>query len=866
MSNGYAMVIEREIPAKLVARFDCTQEYPPGQYFGHADVHVITHNGLCYREAGEQPSSRFGYRFAISHVGHPHVAVVTYPHDKRRFMCVMDGTCYDLNSGMVSGQVLPVSGKFEDMDLIFWPRWTDCSITILTYSTGEPAAAASISIYELESLPPLGLASSYYELPPEDRRWLGIQYEDPCGCTASEGAHDHFEWTERIIEYAKFTGQNLVVYPLLWYHGPLYPSDIEIADLTEIYVANDRKQYVQWTTHPADWYQSLLNRFDHEGLSFIGSLTLLRLSTLMKSMNIDMKSIVNGADTVNNIMENNRVRGGTGDWTGIHNAINYEQIVAAIPPGEMVRGFQMPKGSKVAYGEANYWKNRGGPIFNPLHPQVQKAILTLIREIGERYRKFPAFRGISINIYASTICWFGNLRIGYDDYTISLFTQETGIRVPGKVGNSRRFGKRARFLLAKHKETWIAWRCAKIKALFCQIRDTLHAIRADYRLIITLWDETVWFPMFGTIGAAHQFGTRQSNYDLYREGGIDMALFNHEPGIVLDLGVGCTRDRGGHPPNATAGVTIKPEHSSMYRDFDFLDEKKNAQFAAIESPGVYHFNCWIESWGKYMWFHPPPDDPNLPQVRLLDGKPVDGMIGCNSLYPADGFWWNSQLRIVPTFLAGEHFLEPFAHALAEWDVDRFTSGGLFLDSAHAALHRRFSRAFALLPKRKFLTVGDSSDPVVVRTLIYANRRYIYAVNRDYYLVQIKIHFDHSKPGSLKDPIQNTQFMVDPAGSLATVLSPYGLNVWIGDEHLNPTGFTISVPSEVQAGIEHRILQARSLLTSIRKVEKNLPGTTELLQTIDRCLATHAYAKLQRILTSYIVRKAEALYRKSSNAG
>jgi hypothetical protein len=848
-------VLEKEIPSKLLLQFDCTQEYGPDQYFGHPDVQVITQNMLHYREAGSSPSSRFGYRFQITKVGHPHVAVITYPHDKRRFMCVMDGTCYDLNSGIVTGQVLPVTGKFEDLDIIFWPRWTDCSITILTYSKGEPAAAAMVRIYELEQLPALHSKNALFSIPQNERRWIGIQYEDPCGCTASEGAHDHFEWTDRIINYAKFTGQNLLIYPLAWYHGPLYPSNTEVADITEIYVADDRKQYVRWSTHPNDWYQQMLTRFDQEGLSFIGSLTLLRLSSLMKKMNTNIKAIVKGAETINNVMENNRVRGGTGDWTGIHNAINYEQIVAALPKSESVRGFHMPKGSKPAYGEFNDWHNRGGPIFNPLHPIVQSAIFAFIQEIGERYKNYSAFKGISINMYASTICWFGNLRIGYDDYTMTLFTQETGIKLPGRVHSKHRFGQRAKYLLKRHKETWIQWRCKKIKTLFCSIRDILEDIRADYRLIITLWDETVLFPIYGTIGAAHQYGSRMSNYDLYREAGIDIDLYQNEPGIFLDIGVGCTRDRGGHPPDATAGMNIKPEHSSMYRDFDFLDEEKNLHIANLQSSGAYNFNCWVESWGKYMWFHPDPTDPNLEKVKFMNGAPVDGYIGCNSLYPPDGFWWDSQERIVPTFLGGDHYMEPFAHALAEYDVCRFSSGGLFLDSAHSFYHRRFAAAFTALPASKFKTVGEKTDPIAVRTLVHNNQCYIYAINRNYYEVDLHIQFQNQDPFIITDIIDQKTDSITPETGLHYKLNPYELRVWVAPSFCVSQSFNFQIDAEIVASLENRAKDIIQHLTTITHLERKLPGIRMMIHKMEACLINHSYSLLERCFTSYIVRKS-----------
>ena len=138
-----------------------------------------------YREADAKPQSRFGYRFAVKNVGRPHLAVVRYPDDKRRFMSVTDGTCYDLSTGVFTGPGLPVSGGMLEIRQVFWPRWQDCSIVFTTLADGEPAAVTNVAIYELADLPPWPVLGD-----PGDgsRRELGIQYEDPCGSAASEGA------------------------------------------------------------------------------------------------------------------------------------------------------------------------------------------------------------------------------------------------------------------------------------------------------------------------------------------------------------------------------------------------------------------------------------------------------------------------------------------------------------------------------------------------------------------------------------------------------------------------------------------------------------------------------------------------------
>ena len=186
-----------EAPEKgrLITSIDCTQEYPADKYFGHGDVRVVESKAGRYREAEAKPLSRFGYRFAIENIGKPHMLVVRYPDDKRRYLCMMDGTCYDLTTGVFTDFAQPTSGKMLEIRQVFWPRWKDNSVVFMTWGTGEPAAVADIKVYELDGLAPLEVSGD-----PDDgsRREFGIQYEDPCGTGASEGAMSRREWIERV--------------------------------------------------------------------------------------------------------------------------------------------------------------------------------------------------------------------------------------------------------------------------------------------------------------------------------------------------------------------------------------------------------------------------------------------------------------------------------------------------------------------------------------------------------------------------------------------------------------------------------------------------------------------------------------------
>ena len=426
-------------PLRIV--IDCRQEHAADTYFAMGATRIVDSPAGAYREAEAKPLARFGYRFQIRHLGRPHAAIIRYPDDKRRFMVINDGTCYDLSTGVTTGHAYPVSGTMCELRQVFWPRWRDCSICFMTWGHGEPAAVASIEIEELEDgLPPLALPAGGAA----PGRELGIQYEDPCGTGASEGASDKATWVERVIAYQKHSGQSLLVYPLVWYHGPQVPS-CEPSGYFDWMAAPDRKLYQRWTATPPDWLSPMLKRFAEEGLQLVASMTLLRLGSLMQKMNTDLPAIQAGADTINSMLWCDQVQAGTMDWTTIYNANNFKGLLERREPVyEEVKGYPWMYGEKKPCDvETPYHPD---PIFNPVHPNVQRAVLDFIKDFAERYAGFTAFKGVSLNLWAPTIGWFGSLHTGYDDCTCRLFEKETGIRLPVAAQDPHRFSKRYEFL------------------------------------------------------------------------------------------------------------------------------------------------------------------------------------------------------------------------------------------------------------------------------------------------------------------------------------------------------------------------------------------------------------------------------------
>jgi len=192
-TQGLPGLVNEQRRGRLLASFDCTEDHPPERYFSSGNSKVVESAAGRYREAEAKPRARFGYRFPLDHIGKPHLLVVRYPDDKRRSMCIMDGTSYDLSTGVLAGHEQPLSGKMLEIRQVFWPRWSDCSITFMSWGEGEPAAASGFAIYELDDLSTLAVPGD-----PGDgsRRELGIQYEDPCGTGFSEGATTREQWLE----------------------------------------------------------------------------------------------------------------------------------------------------------------------------------------------------------------------------------------------------------------------------------------------------------------------------------------------------------------------------------------------------------------------------------------------------------------------------------------------------------------------------------------------------------------------------------------------------------------------------------------------------------------------------------------------
>ena len=741
---------------RLIFQVDCADTPVPDRYFECGKVSVAESSAGRYRETEPTEESRFGYRFDVERPGTPHLAVVRYPDDKNRCMAISDGTCYDLSVGVFtgtakisnhgrnySGLAQPISGEMLEVRQIFWPRWKECSIVLSNTTAGQPSACGSIEIYELDALPAAVIPANNEKSP---RRILGVSYEDPCSHGADLGAVEYGEWLDRAVAFMKFSGFKRLTYPILWYAGPLYPSPTEPANYFDWSVSSpvDRSLYIRWTTEPEDWVDRLLTRFDAEKMEFVAQACYIRLGSLLEKMNTDADAVAAGADTINNIRGDGTIQTGAWDWTGEYNVRNFERQCQAREEGKGWTDVPLQYGEQARPAPGK--TGGSGPIFNPLHPTVQAAVLRSVGEIAQRYGRHPSFKGLNIFCYGSSFIGFSSIQFGYDDYTVGLYEKETGIKIPAEPKSPDRFVKRYEFLTSgEHRAKWVAWRCERITALAAAMRDALRSERSDLTLTLSLRGG--------------------------RDAGVDADALNR-----LD-GVKTVRGENALSPCASSVVP--------------------AEAASVEVVNI--FNTWIERWGNHQWWKLGPNEPNPPELGQIFGRPAEGLCRMGSEFAPDGFWWpNAQMRITPAFSGGVHYMRHYANAVARYDPALINQGGLTLDRAHAELLRPFAAAFEALPAKKFETVGESTDPVAVRTLTDDGKRYLYLVNREYYPCRVRLDLKLNDGDEKIEAVNLADRSVSPLGpTWEMTLGPFELQAFTLPETALVAGFQADAPEEIQ---------------------------------------------------------------------
>lgn len=453
---------------------------------------------------------------------------------------------------------------------------------------------------------------------------------------------------------------------------------------------------------------------------------------------------------------------------------------------------------------------------NPLHPVVQQAWIDGIGEMADKLRDCPAFAGVSVRadlwLFRGDYS-FPSLNWGYGDWTISRFTRDTGIAVPGDDGDPERFLQRYGFLTGPAmRETWITWRCAGILDYHLRLRDRIRGTtRPD-----------LWFGVAGDFRCDRCYQQPASIAIRARECGFDLAGMRKAGGLVViangrygfrNLGVGAQRSYD-----------------------DFLDPEN----VGIGMTGVRAF-------AAYMNYH-----------ELATFWPA-GKLGVVLPKGKNPYYYCSA-----AIASGRNSLEKFAIVLAEQDSSFLRDGGNTDVYGDPEVWNPWFAEFRSLPALPFQAVEMARDPVAVWTRTLADEVpgmapgfYFYAVNREQYPLRCDLRLsgaDSALRLGTGERISGTTLILD--------LAPYELRSFRAGPGATLDSVTITVPPAVVTTVRNRLAFAQGLETALagsRRADVSEAVRTAFSRQVEVAWQAVAQGHLWRARTALSMADAQVIY-------
>ena len=151
--------------------------------------------------------------------------------------------------------------------------------------------------------------------------------------------------------------------------------------------------------------------------------------------------------------------------------------------GSTARGIELIGRDGRTWREHNA-SHPAGPLYNPLHPAVQEAVLAALRDFVQRYAPGDAFRGVAVDVTPAGYLQYPGLDWGYDAETVSRFERETNLTVPAGPAEDRH-ARRYDFLTGPARSQWLRWRTAELSAFHRRMADLVTAAKPGARLFLS---------------------------------------------------------------------------------------------------------------------------------------------------------------------------------------------------------------------------------------------------------------------------------------------------------------------------------------------------------------------------------------------
>ncbi|HEY3329826.1 MAG TPA: hypothetical protein VGK19_07390 [Capsulimonadaceae bacterium] len=698
---------------KLVAEVDCVKQIPLRDKDGPS---AIVNSPLgSYRESSGQGTNThwatdgFSYAIDIPDAVGEYQLEVDYPDNDRRTMgfWINDQSgdrppSFPLTGGVDTGDRYRCSGKMLTHVATFWPLSTHLVFAAVNLNAGMKAAAAKVRIYKLEggldsgpvSRPDGRRIGGYYE---ESSRWL-LHFGAQAGKTEEQSC---LLTMDRWGQFNRYLGANLMFPTINVYQDNRFPSKV-----LEGYFNSTNDQCRMNALFAEKYGNTYIPEFHLSGQAWFDKHVM-----------------------------------------GLWYDEAAKDVKSASPEAD--RCLLRDKNGKTVVGDKFY--------YNCLNPKVQDTYIAALGELADDLGDCASFGGISSRLMLSWQWQAWNvlpgLNWGYDDYTVGLYTKETGVAVPGSPDDPSRYAQRYRFLTGPQREAWIAWRCRKVFAYHNRLLARIRTAKSTAKLYFT------WY------GQDPKEATSPDMLTQLRDTGMDPAMYAGQSGFVIIP----TTSYGRRYSSPIADANIS----------DPLFDKSTKAIALLGDRGGSVYGSYFEV-----------------------GDPGWKAFGANN----DRFM-NDICRP-----AGRHELENFAILLADCDCSTLTLGAYGQIYQSPAMLREFTAEYTSLPALPFTALPSGRDPVAVWYRQCADGFYFYEVNRERYPVTTAIRLTAGvKPISLSGQVTTAL----DGGVLKLTLQPYQLRSFKVVGKANIIGFQADAPPAEREFVTKQLAFARPIAAGIR---------------------------------------------------
>ena len=737
----------------------------------HTPVGSYRESGETGREKGTHIASWFAYVLDLPTVQEPYLLEIEYPDDDSRTTAIVLVDRFGSpqpGQGYFSGGVYTLSEKILVQDFYFTPRDSDTRLMFYNWNTGERAALSKIKIYKITD----GFPALKYG---REGRMYGMYQEETMrfiwnfGAAALEGDTwvNFFNSAERVGKLLNYAGINLWFPTIAVYQRMLWPGK----KIQGYSVGTDMPGPVTLKEpYKKDIMRIMLLASEKYGLNFIGDL-FMPPTGLQRHLDKRL--------------------GGKGTLAD--------------------DGWHKPWLTVSRKGEVGLQSHQR-PYYNAAYPGMQEWTGDVFRELIERYKDSPAFKGISIRFLSWCFGgWqtFASINWGYEDYTIELFEQETGIRVPVDKNDPQRFEKRYDYLINNYYKQWVEWRCKKMYEYHSKLAGILTDVRPDMKLYLFFMSDAFAYDV-----TDKEIQTK-GRLAILREAGIDPALYKENPSIVLIHSTGYPL-KAGHMDNL-----VSKEMTGELAKHDKEERSISALSFSTNHEGVYA------------------------TYEELGYNPAEEYIG-----PGIG----GRPRIYPDSTvnpSGIHYLQRFANAMAEGNMTFLIDGNHGYALGQPAYLRTFLAEYRALPEMAMKPLGDT-DPVVLWHGKHKGQNYFYLVNRAYYKADAEVTFS----GAPEVKRLSTGKALKTDGNILKIeLAPYEMLSFRNAPDSEPKDIKITVPMEEKEILQKQVQFVHNLIYGetdtvevISLTPSDIRNATKKLEEVRSCLELgHTWRARQLLL-------------------